>query len=61
MNILYTAVTRAKKCVCVIGNPDTVQEMTNNKSEHKRYSSLSVRIVQLEKQVQEDAWETKNI
>lgn len=60
-NILYTAVTRAKKCVCVIGNPDTVQEMTNNKSEHKRYSSLSVRIVQLEKQVQEDAWETKNI
>lgn len=43
-NILYTAVTRAKKCVCIIGNEETVQFMIDNKSEQKRYSSLALRI-----------------
>lgn len=50
-NILYTAVTRAKKCVCLIGNSDTIQMMVDNKSEQKRYSGMAIRIQQLYKQI----------
>ncbi len=43
-NILYTAVTRAKKCVCLVGIESTVAAMIENAGEHKRYSSLQNRI-----------------
>ena len=43
-NILYTAVTRAKKCVVMVGSDQTVQSMIQNVNEQKRYSSLDVRI-----------------
>lgn len=43
-NILYTAVTRARKCICVVGSADTFYEMISNSYEQKRYSSLSIRI-----------------
>lgn len=43
-NILYTAVTRAKKCICVVGDDRTFYEMVSNENEHKRYSSLKLRI-----------------
>ena len=43
-NILYTAVTRAKKCICVVGDDSTFYEMVSNENEHKRYSSLKLRI-----------------
>lgn len=39
-NVLYTAVTRAKKCVTIIGSPDTVKLMIHNVMEQKRYSGL---------------------
>ena len=39
-NVLYTAVTRAKKCVTIVGSPDTVQMMIGNEMEMKRYSGL---------------------
>lgn len=39
-NVLYTAVTRAKKCVTIVGSPDTVQRMIENGTEQKRYSGL---------------------
>ncbi len=39
-NVLYTAVTRAKQCVTIIGSPDTVQMMISNVMEMKRYSGL---------------------
>ena len=39
-NVLYTAVTRAKKCVTIVGSPDTVQMMIRNTMEMKRYSGL---------------------
>ena len=39
-NVLYTAVTRAKKCVTIVGSPDTVQMMIQNIMEQKRYSGL---------------------
>ena len=43
-NILYTAVTRAKKCICVVGSEETFNEMVSNENEQKRYSSLAMRI-----------------
>lgn len=47
-NILYTAVTRGRKCVTIVGSRETVQEMIRNKSEQMRYSSLRDRIRELE-------------
>ena len=39
-NLLYTAVTRAKKCVTLVGNDVTFQNMIQNVSEQKRYTGL---------------------
>lgn len=39
-NLLYTAVTRAKKCVTIVGSEEMVQHMIDNVSEMKRYSGL---------------------
>lgn len=39
-NLLYTAVTRAKKCVVIVGNGYKVHEMVDNADEQKRYSGL---------------------
>lgn len=39
-NILYTAVTRAKKCVILVGDVDSLSYMIKNKSSIVRYSSL---------------------
>lgn len=39
-NLLYTAVTRAKKCVTLVGNDITFQNMIQNVSEQKRYTGL---------------------
>ena len=46
-NLLYTAVTRAKKCVVVVGSEETFQDMIANEQQKKRYSSLDERIVEL--------------
>lgn len=43
-NLLYTVVTRAKKCLTIIGSDTTFQEMIRNKSEQERYTSLAERI-----------------
>lgn len=47
-NLLYTAVTRAKKCVTLVGSEDTFQTMIENVSEQKRYSGLTDRILEIE-------------
>ncbi len=39
-NLLYTAVTRAKRCVTLVGNDRTFVEMIGNATEQKRYSGL---------------------
>lgn len=39
-NILYTAVTRAKSCVAIVGSPKTVETMVHNEQQQKRYSGL---------------------
>jgi exodeoxyribonuclease V alpha subunit len=46
-NLLYTAVTRAKRCVCLVGNPQIFEQMINNESEAKRYSSLKDRLQEI--------------
>lgn len=43
-NILYTAVTRAKKCVCIVGTEEVFYGMVENGNEQKRYSTLAKRI-----------------
>ncbi|MCD8118490.1 MAG: ATP-dependent RecD-like DNA helicase [Lachnospiraceae bacterium] len=43
-NLLYTAVTRAKKCVCMVGVEATFHEMAKNVSEVRRYSGLRLRL-----------------
>lgn len=47
-NLLYTAVTRAKNCVTILGSSETVQVMIGNESENRRYTSLDLRIRELE-------------
>ena len=47
-NLLYTGVTRAKNCVTILGSSDTVCDMIANESENKRYTSLDLRIRELE-------------
>ncbi len=43
-NLLYTAVTRARKCVTVVGSENTFAEMIRNEKQQQRYSSLDRRI-----------------
>ena len=43
-NILYTAITRAKKCVTMVGDADVYYSMIDNVSQAKRYSGLKARI-----------------
>lgn len=46
-NLLYTAVTRAKKCVMLVGSEQVFHEMVQNTHENKRNTSLSERIREL--------------
>jgi exodeoxyribonuclease V alpha subunit len=46
-NLLYTGVTRARKCVTVVGSEETFGEMIRNEKQQKRYSSLWARIQEL--------------
>lgn len=43
-NLLYTAVTRARKCVTVVGSENTFAEMIRNEKQQQRYSFLDRRI-----------------
>lgn len=43
-NLLYTAVTRARKCVTLVGNEVTFEQMVQNTSQQRRYSGLCDRL-----------------
>lgn len=43
-NLLYTAVTRARDLVVLVGRPEEVARMVKNKSTQKRYTTLSERL-----------------
>ena len=51
-NLLYTAVTRARKCVCMVGMEECFHQMAENENEQCRYSSLHIRIREI-KELQE--------
>lgn len=46
-NLLYTAITRAKKCVTILGSSATVREMIDNVRENSRYTGLTERICEV--------------
>ena len=46
-NLIYTAVTRARFCVCLVGVPEAFQAMVDNEQEQRRYSGLKSRILEL--------------
>ncbi|MBR5349077.1 MAG: ATP-binding domain-containing protein, partial [Lachnospiraceae bacterium] len=43
-NLLYTAVTRARSCVTVVGSVDTFRGMIKNERQMMRYSGLKERL-----------------
>ena len=43
-NLLYTAITRARNCVTILGSSGTVRDMIDNTSDNRRYTSLAQRI-----------------
>ena len=45
-NLLYTAVTRAKKCVTIVGDDTTFEQMIENNSQQRRYSGLKDRLLE---------------
>lgn len=45
-NLLYTAVTRARSMVILVGRPDIVEQMVKNDRRVLRYTTLSERISQ---------------
>lgn len=47
-NLLYTGVTRAKRCVTILGSRSTLNTMIHNVSEKNRYTGLAVRIRETE-------------
>lgn len=47
-NLLYTAVTRARRCVTLVGSDQVFQDMIRNTNEHRRNTSLAKRIQELQ-------------
>ena len=48
--LIYTAVTRARSCVCLVGSPEVFQRMVDNNTEQRRYSSLHLQLMDLAEQ-----------
>ena len=48
-NLLYTAVTRAKEMAVIVGIPETLNRMVDNNREINRYTTLDVRLKNIEK------------
>lgn len=46
-NLLYTAVTRARACVVLLGSSETFRQMVNNEMEENRHTSLDERILEI--------------
>ena len=53
-NLIYTAVTRAKKCVVLVGIPEVFYNMIQNKKEMARYTGLKSKIIELSMLSKED-------
>ena len=53
-NLIYTAVTRAKKCVVLVGIPEVFYNMIQNTKEKARYTGLKSKIIELSMLSKED-------
>lgn len=51
-NLLYTAITRAKRMVVLIGDPAVMNEMIDNTTEARRYTSLDLYLRDLAKDLE---------
>ena len=51
-SILYTAITRAKKLLVLVGNPEAIEYMVKTNARNKRYSALRTRLRRKEDEVQ---------
>lgn len=49
-NLLYTGVTRARKCVTILGTEEIIAQMIDNTEEQKRYTGLKDNIIDIYKQ-----------
>lgn len=49
-NLLYTAITRARKCVVILGERETITQMEQNISQNTRYSGLKDRILEMKQE-----------
>ena len=45
-NLIYTAITRAQKCVVLVGDPQAFYDMVHNTAELQRYTDLKERILE---------------
>lgn len=45
-NLIYTAITRAQKCVVLVGDPQAFYDMVHNTAELQRYTGLKERILE---------------
>jgi len=45
-NLFYTAVTRARRLVVLVGYEDAIAAMVHNSRDHRRYTALARRLVQ---------------
>ncbi|MCH5212004.1 MAG: ATP-dependent RecD-like DNA helicase [Oscillospiraceae bacterium] len=48
-NLFYTAITRAKRMVILVGSERTIINMTNNNSYTKRFTGLNERLIEMKK------------
>ena len=46
-NLIYTAITRARQLVIIVGDVNLVNQMVDNSEEQKRYTSLALRLEEL--------------
>lgn len=46
--------TRARKCVTVVGSEETFAEMIRNEKQQKRYSALDERIIELSNAMEDE-------
>ncbi len=53
-NLIYTAVTRAKKLAVIVGIPETLYKMVDNNKEINRYTYLKERIIEFSKFLGDD-------
>jgi len=50
-NLLYTAITRAKQMVVIVGNIGLINQMIDNTEEQKRFTSLALRLGEMLEQI----------